>query len=160
MTIAVGEKLPSASFRIKTAEGVRSVNTEEFFGGRKVVLVGVPGAFTPTCSDNHLPGFLENAEALHARGVDEIAVVAVNDHHVMRAWEQASGAEGRIAFLADGNGEFTRAIGLDMDMSGGGLGVRARRFSMLVEDGVVRSLNLEEGRGVEATGAARMLEQV
>lgn len=160
MTIAVGEKLPSASFRIKTADETRTVSTEEFFGGRKVVLVGVPGAFTPTCSDNHLPGFLENADALKARGVDEIAVVAVNDHHVMRAWEQASGAEGRIAFLADGNGDFTRAIGLEVDMSGGGLGRRARRFSMLVEDGVVRSLNLEEGRGVGATGAARMLEQV
>ena len=158
MTVSVGERLPAASFRIKTASETKVVSVEEFFGGRLVVLFGVPGAFTPTCSDNHLPGYIENAGAMRDRGVDEIAVMATNDHHVMRAWEIATGAEGKIAFLADGNGEFTRALGLEVDMSGGGLGVRCRRFSMLVDDGVVRALNVEEGRGVDASGAARMLE--
>jgi len=159
--ISVGEKLPEATLKRVTADGSENVGTGDYFGGRTVVLFGVPGAFTPTCSNNHLPGFLENRDAILARGVDAIAVVAVNDQHVMRAWARFSGGEGQIDFLADGNGDFTRAMGLDADMSGGGMGVRARRFSMIVRDGKVEKLNLEEKPGAaEISGAARILEQL
>jgi glutaredoxin/glutathione-dependent peroxiredoxin len=159
MTISVGEKLPEATLKLVAEDGAKDVSTGEYFGGRTVVLFGVPGAFTPTCSNNHLPGFLENRDAILAKGVNAIAVVAINDHHVMRAWARFSGGEGQIDFLADGNGTFTRAIGLELDMSAGGLGLRTRRFSMIVKDGVVQALNLEERAGTaEMTGAARILE--
>jgi peroxiredoxin len=160
MTITAGQKLPDATLKFVSPDGAKDVSTGEYFGGRRIVLFGVPGAFTPTCSNNHLPGFLENRDAIIARGVDAIAVVATNDHHVMTAWARFSGGEGKIDFLADGNGDFTRAVGLDADMSKGGLGTRTRRFSMIVEDGVVRVLNLEDKPGVEATGATRILEQL
>lgn len=160
MTITAGEKLPDATLKLVDTDGANDIGVGDYFAGKKVVLFGVPGAFTPTCSNNHLPGFLENRDAIVAKGVDRIAVVATNDHHVMRAWAKFSGGEGQIDFLADGNGAFTRAMGLDVDMSKGGLGTRARRFSMIVENGVVKSLNLEDKPGVEATGAARILEQL
>ena len=115
----------------------------DVFAGRKVVLFGLPGAFTPTCSMNHLPGFLENRDVILSKGVDEIAVVAVNDHHVMKAWSEATGGKGKILFLADGAAKFTKAIGMDADM--GPMGLRSKRFSMIVEDGVVRQLNVEPG---------------
>jgi glutaredoxin/glutathione-dependent peroxiredoxin len=161
MTISVGQKLPDATVRIMTADGAKSISTQEFFAGRKVVLFGVPGAFTPTCSNNHLPGYLENHDAILARGVDKIAVVAVNDHHVMAAWSRFTGGEGRIEFLADGNGDFVKALGLDADMSVAGMGVRSRRFSMIVDDGKVQALNIEDkpGQAVES-GAAKILEQL
>ena len=161
MTIAVGDKLPDATFKVKTEDGAKDLTTKEIFAGKKVVLFGVPGAFTPTCSNNHLPGFLENHDAILGRGVDTIAVTAVNDHHVMSAWARFTGAEGKIDFLADGNGEFVRALGLDMDLAAGGLGLRSKRFSMVVDDGKVTSLNIENapGQAIES-GAAKLLEQL
>ena len=157
MTISVGERLPDAVFRIKTADGVVEKSTAEIFAGKKVVLFAVPGAFTPTCHANHLPGYLEQADAIRAKGVDEIAVVAVNDHHVMGAWEKATGADGKILFLADGAGLFTKAVGLDIDLGAAGLGVRSKRYAMIVEDGVVKALNVEEAPGVSVSGAAAIL---
>jgi peroxiredoxin len=161
MTISVGDKLPQATFKIMTADGAKSLTTHEIFAGKKVVLFGVPGAFTPTCSNDHLPGYLENHDAILARGVDTIAVVAVNDAFVMGAWARFSGGEGKLLFLADGNGDFVRAAGLDADMSAGGMGVRARRFSMIIDDGKVSALNIEgkPGQAVDS-GAAKILEQL
>ncbi|KKX28291.1 peroxiredoxin [Rhizobium sp. LC145] len=161
MTIAVGDKLPEAKFKEKTAEGPVEVTTEQLFKGKRVVLFAVPGAFTPTCTLNHLPGYLENRDTILARGVDDIAVIAVNDWHVMGAWAEHTGGFGKIHFLADSDGAFTKAVGLDTDLSGGGLGVRSKRYSMLVEDGVVKSLNIEESPGqATVSSAATMLEQI
>lgn len=161
MTIAVGEKLPEAKFKEKTADGPVEVSTADLFSGKKVVLFAVPGAFTPTCTLNHLPGYLENRDAILSRGVDDIAVVAVNDWHVMGAWAQQSNGLGKIHFLADFDASFTKALGLEADLSGGGLGLRSKRYSMLVEDGVVKSLNVEESPGqATVSGAAAMLEQL
>lgn len=161
MTIKVGDKLPEAKLKTMTKEGARDVTTADIFAGRKVVLFGVPGAFTPTCSNNHLPGYLENHDAIIARGVDRIAVVAVNDHHVMGAWARFTGGEGRILYLADGNGDFIRALGLETDLGKSGLGVRSQRFSMIVEDGTVKALNIEDGPGKAVTsGAAALMGQL
>ena len=161
MTIAIGDKIPAATLKEKTADGVQDVDTGSLLAGKTVVLFGVPGAFTPTCSLNHLPGFLENRDAFFAKGVDEIAVVAVNDHHVMGAWAKASGGEGKIRYLADGNAAFTRALGLELDLSGGGLGLRSKRYSMLVKDGTVVRLNIEDKPGeAEISGAAKLLSQI
>ncbi|WP_353642249.1 peroxiredoxin [Mesorhizobium sp. WSM2239] len=161
MTIPIGEKLPQVTFKTMTADGAKNITTDEIFAGKKVVLFGVPGAFTPTCSNDHLPGYLENHGAILARGVDTIAVVSVNDHHVMGAWARFSGGEGKLLFLADGNGDFARATGLEADMRAGGLGMRATRFSMIVDDGRVTALNIESKRGQAIdTGAARILEQL
>jgi len=161
MTISVGDKLPEATFKTMTADGAKALTTAEIFSGKKVVLFGVPGAFTPTCSNNHLPGYLENYDAIVSRGVDTIAVVAVNDHFVMGAWANFTGGEGKLLYLADGNGDFVRAAGLEADLSGGGLGIRSKRFSMIVEDGKVTALNIEDspGQAVES-GAAKLLEQL
>lgn len=161
MTIAVGSKLPSATFKEKTADGPVEITTEQLFAGKRVVLFAVPGAFTPTCTLNHLPGYLENRDAILAKGVDDIAVLSVNDWHVMGAWAQQTGGLGKIHFLADWDGAFTKALGLDLDLSAGGLGVRSKRYSMLIEDGVVKSLNIEESPGqATVSGAAAMLEQL
>jgi len=161
--IKVGERLPEGSFRVKDDEGkVKTVSVQEFFAGKKVVLVGVPGAFTSTCHKAHIPLFVENAEKIKAVGVDHIAVMAVNDHHVMKVWSDALGATGKIDFLADGAANFARAIGTERDMSKTGLGLRSRRFSMIVEDGIVKQINLEPegGSGVTVTGASTILEQL
>lgn len=161
MTISIGDRLPDVQIKKASPEGAEDIGTREFFAGRNVVLVGVPGAFTPTCSNNHVPGFVENYDAILGRGVDAIAVLAVNDHHVMRAWARFMGAEDKLMFLADGNGAFTRALGLETDLSVRGLGNRCKRFSMIVEDGVVKHLNIEEKTGQAVTsGAARILEQL
>jgi peroxiredoxin len=161
MTISIGDRLPDATFKEKTKDGPVETTVQSLFSGKKVVLFAVPGAFTPTCTLNHLPGYLENLDALKARGVDEVAVVAVNDWHVMGAWAEHSGGMGKIHFLADWNGAFTKALGLDADLSAGGLGLRSKRYSMLVDDGVVRSLNVEENPGqATVSAAATMLEQV
>jgi glutaredoxin/glutathione-dependent peroxiredoxin len=161
MTIKIGDKLPEATLRLVTAEGPKAIKTSEFFGGRKIVLFGLPGAFTPTCHKNHLPGFITEEAALKAKGVDEIAMTSVNDHFVLDAWQKATGAEGHVAFLADGSGDFAKAIGLEFDASAGGLGVRSRRYSMLVEDGVVKQLNVEESPGkADLSGAAHLLAQL
>ncbi len=161
MTIAIGDRLPDATFKEKTKDGPVETTVKDLTAGKKTVIFAVPGAFTPTCSLNHLPGYLDNLDALKAKGVDEVAVVSVNDWHVMGAWAEHSGGQGKIHFLADWNGAFTKSLGLDADLSAGGLGVRAKRFSMLVEDGVVKSLNVEENPGqATVSAAAAMLEQV
>ena len=161
MTIAIGDKLPAATFKEKTADGPVEISTDQLFAGKRVVLFAVPGAFTPTCSLNHLPGYLENRDAILAKGVDDIAVISVNDLHVMGAWAQSSGGMGKIHFLADWDGSFAKALGLDIDLSAGGLGVRSKRYSMLVEDGVVKTLNIEESPGqATVSGAAAMIEQL
>ena len=161
MTIAVGSKLPDATFKTSTADGPTELSTADVFAGKKVVLFGVPGAFTPTCNNNHLPGYIENRDAILARGVDGIAVVAVNDVFVMNAWAKASGGDGKILFLADGSGDFAKAAGLDLDLSKGGLGLRLKRFSAIVEDGTVTALNIEDAPGTVAnSGAATIIEQL
>jgi glutaredoxin/glutathione-dependent peroxiredoxin len=143
MPIQVGERLPQATFRVMTADGPAPKTTDDVFKGRKVVLVAVPGAFTPTCHRNHLPGYVQKADALKAKGIDAIAVTAVNDVFVMDAWKKASGGEG-IEFLADGNGDFAKAVGLAMDGAGFGLGTRSQRYVMVVNDGMVETLNVED----------------
>lgn len=161
MTISVGDRLPDATFKIKTEDGTTEMTTADIFGGKRVVLVGVPGAFTPTCSNNHVPGFIENYDAILARGVDTIAILSNNDHHVMAAWARFSGGEGKLLYLGDGNSEFTKALGTLIDMSPGGLGMRTKRFSMIVEDGVVKTLNTGDAPGqAVVTGAARIIEQL
>ena len=160
MTIQVGERLPETTFRVMTSEGPKPRTTDEVFGGRKVVLIGVPGAFTPTCHRNHLPGFIQNASAIMAKGVDAIAVTSVNDVFVMDAWSKSSGGDG-VEFLADGNGEFAKALGLTLDASGNGLGTRSKRYSMVVEDGVVKTLNVEEAPGkADLSGAENLLKSL
>ena len=160
MTISAGEKLPEATFKMMTADGAKPVTGAEVFDGKKVVLFGVPGAFTPTCSNNHLPGYLENHDAILSRGVDTIAVVSVNDVHVMGAWARFTGGEGKILYLADGNGDFVKSIGLDGDFSSSGMGLRSKRFSMIVDDGKVLAVNVETKPGVAESGAAKILEQL
>ncbi|WP_028035519.1 peroxiredoxin [Chelativorans sp. J32] len=161
MTISIGERLPNITVRKATPNGAEEVTTADFFAGRKIVLFGVPGAFTPTCSNNHLPGFVENYDAIKARGVDAVAVIAVNDAFVMGAWARFTGAEDKLVFLADGSGDFARAIGLDLDLAARGMGLRSQRYSMIVDDGVVTALNIEEVPGQAVTsGAARILEQL
>ena len=161
MTIAPGQKLPDATFKVKNDDGVQDLTTADIFAGKKVVLFGVPGAFTPTCSNNHLPGYLENYDAILAKGVDTIAVVAVNDQHVMQAWANFTGGQGKLLYLADGSAAFTRAAGLDMDLTAGGLGIRSKRFSMIVDDGTVTTLHVEAAPGkAEETGAAKLLAEL
>ncbi len=156
--IKIGEKLPAAEFITPTADGPQKLSTESVFKGQKVVLIGVPGAFTPTCSMNHLPGFLTHLDEFKAKGVDTVACVAVNDVHVMKAWAKHAGAEGKIMMLGDGNGIFARAAGLDVDIPG--MGLRNKRFSMIVDDGVVKQLNVEDKSGVNVSGAETILEQL
>ncbi|TPW28702.1 peroxiredoxin [Pararhizobium mangrovi] len=161
MTISSGDRLPEAAFKERTSEGMRETTTEEIFAGRKVVLFAVPGAFTPTCDLNHLPGYIEHNGAIRAKGVDEIAVVAVNDAFVMGAWAEHSGGKDKVRFLSDWDASFTKAIGMETDLSGGTLGLRSKRYAMIVEDGVVKTLNIEETPGTaEKSGAAAILEQL
>ncbi|MFG1301019.1 peroxiredoxin [Xanthobacter sp. V3C-3] len=161
MPISVGDKLPNATFRVTTEDGPVPKTTDEVFAGKKVVLFAVPGAFTPTCHRNHLPGYVHEADAIKAKGVDAIAVVSVNDPFVMGAWEKASGADGKIVFLSDPDASFAKALDLTIDASAAGLGVRSKRYSMVVEDGVVKSLNIEETPGTaEVSGAKAMLSQL
>ncbi len=161
MPIKVGDRIPEAKFRVMSESGPAVKTTDEVFKGKKVVLFAVPGAFTPTCHKNHLPGFLKNADAIKAKGVDTIAVTGVNDVFVMDAWKKATGAEGKIEFLADGNGDFAKAIDLALDASGAGLGLRSRRYAMLVEDGVVKKLSVESEPGkAEVSSAENLLKQM
>ena len=157
MSISVGDRLPEATFRVLGADGIEKLTTDEVFAGKKVVLFAVPGAFTPTCHLKHLPGFLDNADAFKKKGVHTVACVAVNDPFVMDAWAKATGGKGKVLFLSDGNGEFTKAIGLDFDGSGIGLGTRSKRYAMLVDDGVVTVLNVEEFAGVADVSTAEKL---
>jgi peroxiredoxin len=150
--IQLGEKIPSLKLRKVTDSGVEEVATDEFFRGRKVVLVTVPGAFTPVCSNAHLPGYVNNADKIKGRGVAEIACLSVNDPHVMRAWGEKQGAAGKVTLLADGNAEFTRALGLDIDLGVAGMGVRAKRAALMIDDGVVRSIEVE-AKPTDVTGS-------
>lgn len=159
MTIQVGDKVPSATFKVMTADGPQDMSTDEVFSGKKVVLFAVPGAFTPGCSMTHLPGFVVNADAIKAKGADRIACLAVNDAFVMGAWGQAQNAE-EILMLADGNGEFTAALGLELDASGFGMGNRAQRFGMIVDDGTVSYLGIEAPGEIKVSSAETMLEQL
>jgi glutaredoxin/glutathione-dependent peroxiredoxin len=158
--IKVGDKLPEVTFR--TIEDGKMVprTTSEIFKGKRVVLVGVPGAFTPTCHKNHVPGFVQKADEIRAKKVDTIAVTAVNDHWVMHNWSEASGAAGKkISFLADNNAEFAKTIGLDFDAAAGLGGTRSKRYAMLVDDGVVKTLNVEPETGkAEVSGADNMIK--
>jgi peroxiredoxin len=160
MTIKIGDRLPSAEFTTMTGDGQQKLSTDAIFPGRKVVLFAVPGAFTPTCSMNHLPGFVQNVAAIKAKGVDTVACVAVNDVFVMDAWGKASGANGNILMLADGNGDFARAIGLEFDLTQAGLGKRSKRYSMIIDNGVVKALNVEDKPGVNVSGADTILGQL
>jgi glutaredoxin/glutathione-dependent peroxiredoxin len=160
MAIKEGDKLPDATFMTYGAEGPRPITTDEVFKGKRVALLAVPGAFTPTCSAKHLPGFKEHAADLRAKGVDAIACVSVNDVFVMKAWGADQGVGEDIIMLADGNGAFTNAIGLGMDASKFGMGPRSQRYSMIVNDGVVEKLNVEEGGEFRVSSADYMLAQL
>ena len=159
MAIKAGERLPSGTLKTMTKDGPKDITTDDLFKGKKVVLFSVPGAFTPTCDAKHLPGFVQLADQIHAKGVDTIACMAVNDVFVMNAWKKDTGADGKIDFLADGSANFAKAIGLDLDVSARGLGVRSKRYSMLVDNGVVKSLSVEETPGTaDVSGADAMLK--
>ena len=160
MTIKVGDRLPSAKFMTMGENGPEPVASEDFFKGRRVALFAVPGAFTPTCSAKHLPGFRDQADALKAKGVDAIACVSVNDVFVMGAWAKDQGVGGKVVLLADGSGDFTKALGLEMDASKFGMGLRSQRYSMIVNDGVVESLNVEQPGQFEVSSADYMLSHL
>jgi peroxiredoxin len=160
MAIGIGERIPSTTLIKATAEGPQPVQTDDYFAGRRVALFSVPGAFTPTCSARHLPGFVEKADQLKAKGVDEIACTAVNDAFVLSAWAKNAGAEESVTMLADGNGEFVEALGLGMDASKFGMGKRGQRFSMVVNDGVVEQLNVEEPGAFNVSSAEYMIERL
>lgn len=160
MALSEGDPLPSGTLTQMTADGPSPVKTDDFFAGCTVALFAVPGAFTPTCSAKHLPGFVEKAEALKSKGVDEIACLSVNDVFVMAAWGQSSSADGKVTMLADGNGDFAAALGLDVDLAQFGMGRRAQRFSMLVKDGVVAKLYVEEPGAFQVSSADHMLAEL
>jgi len=159
MGIKVGDKLPDATFRTLSADGPKPLSTSEVFSGKKVALFAVPGAFTPTCHQKHLPSFLSHVADFKKKGVDSIVCVAVNDPFVLGAWEATTGAKGKVLFLSDGNAEFTKKIGMDFDGSGFGLGTRSKRYSMLVENGVVKAMNVEDSPAAcSITGGDKLLE--
>jgi glutaredoxin/glutathione-dependent peroxiredoxin len=159
MTINVGDKLPSVTLRQVTPEGPKEVASDDFFRSKRIVLFAVPGAFTPACSQRHLPGFVDRAAEIRAKGIDEIACVSVNDAAVMGAWGRNQRVDGKVTMLADGSGDFAKALGLELDLSKGGLGIRSKRYSMLVDNGVVKALNVEQQPGqVEASSAEAMLK--
>lgn len=161
MAISPGERIPEATFHVMTAEGPTEMSTDDVFAGKKVVLFAVPGAFTPTCHMKHLPGFIEHAAEFKAKGVDTVACTAVNDPFVLDNWAKARGAENKILFLADGNADFARAVGADLDASAFGLGTRSKRYAMLVEDGVVKSIHMEDvPTNVTSSSAETLLREV
>jgi peroxiredoxin len=161
MVIAVGSRLPDVTFRAMTPSGPATKTTSDIFAGKRVVLFAVPGAFTPTCNNNHLPGFLSNADAFKAKGVDAIVCTAVNDVFVLDAWSKSTGSGDKITFLSDGNAEFAKAMGLDFDASAAGLGIRSKRYAMLVEDGVVKAMNVEDVPSkADKSAAEALLEAV
>ena len=160
MAIRVGEKIPDATLKVATADGIKDRTTSEIFSGKKVVVFAVPGAFTPTCSAKHLPGFVEAAGDIKAKGVDTIACLSVNDPFVMGAWAKDQGTGDDVLMLADGSAAFTSALDTVLDLTERGLGVRSRRYSMIVDDGVVSQINLEEGGGYEVSDAGTILNQL
>ena len=159
MAIKVGDSLPNTKFRVMTAEGPAWKTTDEIFKGKKVALFAVPGAFTGVCSKQHLPSVVQNADALKAKGIDTVAMTGVNDISVMDAWKKSSGAD-KLEFLADGNGEFAKALDLTLDLNGAGMGTRSKRYSMLIEDGVVKKLHVEEPGKFEVSSGDHMLKQL
>jgi peroxiredoxin len=159
MTISVGDRLPDVTFKIMTDDGLSDMTTGDVFAGKKVVVFAVPGAFTPTCQAMHVPNFLGCLDAFKEKGVDTVACISVNDAFVLKEWAKKTAADGKILFLGDGNAEFTVAVGLDFDASGNGLGTRSKRYAMLVDDGVVKALNIEEApKTVDASSAEKILE--
>jgi len=161
MPIKVGDRLPNAKFRVMSVEGPVWKTTDEIFKDKKVALFAVPGAFTPTCNNLHMPSFLNNADAIKAKGVSKIAVTGVNDVFVMEAWKKSTGAGDKVEFLADGNGEFAKAIDMAFDGSGNGLGTRSKRYSMLVDDGLVKKLNVEDAPSkCDISGGQALLAQL
>lgn len=161
MAINVGDTLPEGTFNRMTENGPAPVTTKELFDGKKVVLFGVPGAFTPSCHKNHLPGYIKQADAIKAKGVDTIACLAVNDVFVLDAWAKATGADGKIVLLADGNADYVKKLGLELDGSGFGLGTRSKRFSLIAENGVIKELNVEQAAGqVTSSGADATICQI
>ncbi len=160
MTIQTGDRLPHATLAKVTPDGPDQVSTGDFFAGRKVALFAVPGAFTPTCSAKHLPGFVDQAAAFRDKGVDEIACTAVNDAFVLAAWSKANDIDGKVTMLADGNGDFARALGLEIDSSAYGMGVRSKRYAMLVDDGVVRVLHVEQPGEFRVSSAEHLLASI
>jgi len=157
MTIQVGDRIPGGAFRVKTADGIKELSTDEIFKGKKVVLFSVPGAFTPTCSAKHLPGFVHQADAFRAKGIDTIACMSVNDAFVMDAWGKGQTADGKVTMLADGSAKFAKALGLDLDLMERGLGTRSQRYAMIVDDGKVTLLNVEEAGAFEKSSAETIL---
>ena len=160
MTISVGDRIPDASFMTMTADGPNKLSTNDVFAGKTVALFSVPGAYTPTCSAKHLPGFVEKAADIKAKGVDTIACISVNDVFVMNAWGKDQGVGSDVLMLADGNGDFARAVGLEMDGSGFGMGTRSQRFSMIVKDGVLTELNVEAPGEFKVSSADHILGQL
>ena len=158
MSIQAGEKMPTGVFGVMTGEGPGAMSTDELFSGKKVVLVSVPGAFTPTCSMNHLPGFVDHADAIRGKGVDTVACMAVNDVFVMDAWGKDRGVGDNVIMLADGNGEYTRALGLEMDATGFGMGHRGQRFAIVVDDGVASHVAVEAPGAFEVSKAESILD--
>ena len=157
MSIKVGDKIPQSTFKYLSSEGPKEITTDELFGGKKVALFAVPGAFTPTCSQRHLPGYVDKSEALKAKGVDTIACVSVNDAFVMGAWGKEHNAAGKVTMLGDGSCEFTEAVGLTVDRISAGMGIRSQRYSMVVTDGVVTELSVEPSGEYGVSSAEAML---
>lgn len=160
MTIKVGDKMPAGTITLATKDGPQKVNAEDYFKGKKVVLFSVPGAFTPTCDAKHLPGFVEKAGEIRGKGVDAIACLSVNDAFVMKAWGKAQSTDGKVDMVADGNGEYTKALGLDFDASGFGMGTRGQRFSLVVDNGVVKQVNVEAKGEFKVSSAEHVLGQI
>ena len=160
MTIKVGDKVPSVKLKHMTPEGVKDITTDELFKGKKVVLFALPGAFTPTCSAKHVPSFVQNESELKKKGIDTIACLSVNDAFVMGAWGKDQKADGKVLMLADGNGDFTRAVGLELDATANGLGKRSKRYAMVVDDGVVKTLNVENPGAFEVSSAEAVLKSL
>jgi peroxiredoxin len=158
--IKIGDNLPHVEFFVMTAEGKTKTSSDVIFAGRKIVLFAVPGAFTGTCTKTHLPGFTNAIEALKAKGIDMVACTSVNDIDVLAAWSKQYGADGKITMLADGNAAFAKALGLEVDLAAAGMGLRSKRYSMFIDNGTVRQLNVEEKSGVNVSGAETILSQL
>ncbi|MDX1574589.1 MAG: peroxiredoxin [Kiloniellales bacterium] len=160
MAIQVGDKVPNTTLQHMTDSGPEDISTDELFGGKKVVLFALPGAFTPTCSRGHLPGFVQKAAAIKAKGVDTIACLSVNDAFVMDAWGKDRDVGDKVLMLADGSADFTKAVGLELDLAGRGFGVRSQRYAMVVDDGVVTALNVEQGSEFKVSSAEAILDEL
>lgn len=157
MAIQVGDKLPSVTLQIKSDDSIQNINSDDLFAGKRVVLFALPGAFTPTCSAAHLPGYVVHSDALNAKGIDQIICLSVNDAHVMDAWGKQHNAEDRVLMVADGSAKFTRALGLELDLEEAGMGIRSKRYAMVVNDGVVELLNVEAPKEFKVSDAETIL---